>query len=150
MRVWFAVALAACGTTGGNFVSFDVVAQGAPGAGVADTGLGWHVELSKATLHIGAVYLNQSVPSAGGPEEPCVLPGIYVGEVFGGLERVTRAVGRTINPTVYTVAEFSKRAKTQNAFVTRVLEQPKLWVIGSEDNLPVPAGGAPSSRIPAV
>ena len=54
------------------------------------------------------------------------------GEVFGALERVTRTVGRKVNPTVYTAAEFSKRARTENAFVTRVLEQPKLWVIGSE------------------
>lgn len=61
------------------------------------------------------------------------------GEVFGGLERVTRAVGRKINPTVYTAAEFSKRARTENAFVTRVLEQPKLWVIGSDDDLPIAA-----------
>src|SRR5215204_2048885 len=72
------------------------------------------------------------------------------GDVFGALERVTRTMGRKVNPTVYTSAEFSKRARSKNAFVTRVLEQPKLWVIGSEDNLPVPAGGAPSSRIPAV
>ena len=42
------------------------------------------------------------------------------GEAFGALERVTRAVGRKINPTVYTTAEFSKRARTENAFVTRV------------------------------
>jgi predicted nucleotidyltransferase len=61
------------------------------------------------------------------------------GEVFGALERVTRAVGRKINPTVYTAAEFSKRARTENAFVTRVLEQPKLWVIGSEHDLPIAA-----------
>ena len=54
-------------------------------------------------------------------------------------------VGRSIL-TVYTVAEFSKRARTENAFVTRVLRQPKLWVIGSEDKLPVAHGGAPSSR----
>jgi predicted nucleotidyltransferase len=59
------------------------------------------------------------------------------GDVFGALERVTRAVGRKVNPTVYTAAEFSKRARMENAFVTRVLEQPKLWVIGSEDDLPV-------------
>ena len=72
------------------------------------------------------------------------------GEVFGVLERVTRTVGRKVNPTVYTAAEFAKRARTENAFVTRVLEQPKLWVIGSEDNLPAAAGGAPPSRIPAV
>jgi hypothetical protein len=61
------------------------------------------------------------------------------GEVFGGLERVTRALGRKINPTVYTAAEFSNRARTENAFVTRVLEQPKLWVIGSERELPIAA-----------
>src|SRR5215213_10434381 len=41
------------------------------------------------------------------------------GEVFGALERVTRTAGRKINPTVYTGAEFSKRAQTENAFVTR-------------------------------
>jgi predicted nucleotidyltransferase len=61
------------------------------------------------------------------------------GEVFGALERATQTVGRKINPTVYTVAEFSKRTQTENAFVTRVLEQPKLWVIGSELDIPVAA-----------
>ena len=61
------------------------------------------------------------------------------GEVFGALERVTRAVGRKVNPTVYTTAEFSRRTRTENAFVTRVLEQPKLWVIGSDDDLIVAA-----------
>lgn len=61
------------------------------------------------------------------------------GEVFGAIERVTRGLGRTVNPTVYTTAEFSKRARKENAFVTRVLEQPKLWVIGSEDDIPVAA-----------
>jgi len=61
------------------------------------------------------------------------------GEAFGALERATRIVGRKVNPTVYTANEFSKRARTENAFVTRVLEQPKLWVIGSEDDIPVAA-----------
>ena len=61
------------------------------------------------------------------------------GDVFGALEQVTRALGRKVNPMVYTAAEFSKRARTENAFVTRVLEQPKLWVIGSQNDLPVAA-----------
>src|SRR6266567_6088395 len=64
---------------------------------------------------------------------------VTYGEVFGALEKATRTVSRKVNPTVYTVAEFSKRAQTENAFVTRVLEQPKLWVIGSEDELAVAA-----------
>jgi len=37
---------------------------------------------------------------------------------------------------VYTAAEFSKRAWDTNAFLTRVLKQPKLWVIGSKRDLP--------------
>ena len=68
-----------------------------------------------------------------------VSDNLTYGEIFGALERVTRTVGRKINPTVYTAAEFSRRARRENAFVTRVLEQPKLWVIGSEDDLPVAA-----------
>lgn len=58
-------------------------------------------------------------------------------EVFGALERAAKSLGRPINPTVYTEEEFSKRTREENAFVTRVLEQPKIWVIGSPDDLPV-------------
>ena len=61
------------------------------------------------------------------------------GEIFGALQRVSHAVGRKVNPTVYTAAEFSKRVQSENAFVIRVLDQPKLWVIGSNDDLPVAA-----------
>jgi predicted nucleotidyltransferase len=61
------------------------------------------------------------------------------GEVFGTLEQGTRQLGRQVNPTVYTTAEFSKRARSENAFITRVLEQPKIWIIGGEDDLPVAA-----------
>jgi predicted nucleotidyltransferase len=68
-----------------------------------------------------------------------VSDSLTYGEVFGALERVTRALGRKVNPTVYTAAEFSKRERTENAFVKRVLEQPKLWVIGTEHDLPIAA-----------
>jgi predicted nucleotidyltransferase len=61
------------------------------------------------------------------------------GEVFGALERAAKAVGRPLNPTVYTVAEFSKRTREENTFVARVLNQPKVWIIGSEHDLPAAA-----------
>jgi predicted nucleotidyltransferase len=61
------------------------------------------------------------------------------GEVFGVLERATKTLGRQVNPTVYTAAEFSKRSVQENAFVTRVLEQPKIWIVGGEHDLPVAA-----------
>jgi len=68
-----------------------------------------------------------------------ISDGLTYGDVFGALEQGTRAVGRKINPTVYTLAEFSKRARSENAFVTRVLNQPKIWVIGSEHDIPISA-----------
>ena len=40
---------------------------------------------------------------------------------------------------MYPAAEFSTRARSQNAFVTRVLDQPKIWVIGTDDDLTVAA-----------
>ncbi len=77
------------GTTGSGLVGFSAVAGGPRGVDWQngfDTGLGYHVELASAVLHLGAVYLNMSVPSSGGPEEPCILPGIYVGEAFGACQ----------------------------------------------------------------
>jgi predicted nucleotidyltransferase len=60
-------------------------------------------------------------------------------EVFGALERAARQLGRPVNPTVYTAAEFARRTRGENAFLTRVLDQPKIWIIGGEDDLPVAA-----------
>jgi predicted nucleotidyltransferase len=68
-----------------------------------------------------------------------VSDSLSYGEVFGALERTAKQLGRQVNPTVYTAEEFAKRARSENAFVTRVLEQPKIWIIGGEDDLPVAA-----------
>jgi predicted nucleotidyltransferase len=56
-------------------------------------------------------------------------------DVFGALEPAAISLGRPVNPTVYTSAQLAKRAKQDNAFVQRVLEQPKIWLIGQEENL---------------
>jgi predicted nucleotidyltransferase len=42
---------------------------------------------------------------------------------------------RRINTTLYTRAELIERRLAQNAFVTRTLAQPKIWIIGSESDL---------------
>ena len=56
-------------------------------------------------------------------------------DLFGALEQVATALGRTVNPTIYTMQEFTKRVKQKNAFLTRVLAQPKVWLIGAEHDL---------------
>jgi predicted nucleotidyltransferase len=58
------------------------------------------------------------------------------GDVFSVLEDASTRLGRTINPTILTQREFSKRVKRKEAFLTRVLAQPKIWLIGGEDDLP--------------
>jgi hypothetical protein len=62
-----------------------------------------------------------------------VSDGLSYGEIFAVLDRVSKVLGRTVNPTLYTAADFSHKTKTDNAFVTRVVEGPKLWVIGTSD-----------------
>ena len=58
-------------------------------------------------------------------------------DLFGALEEASRRLGRTVNPTVYSFEEFSKRKNRGNEFIVRVLEQPKIWIIGGDGDLTV-------------
>ena len=53
-------------------------------------------------------------------------------ELFGVLERASVQLGRKVAPTIYSPQEFAERAKRNSSFATRVLAQPKLWLIGDE------------------
>ena len=61
------------------------------------------------------------------------------GEVFGALEGATASLGRKVNPTLYSPADWARRLAGDNAFVTRVWQQPKIWLIGSEAQLHAPS-----------
>lgn len=45
-------------------------------------------------------------------------------------------LGRGINTTIYTEADVRQRLIDGNAFLSRVLEQPKIWIIGNESDIP--------------
>jgi len=57
-------------------------------------------------------------------------------ELFALLEAVSTKLGRKIAPTIYSADEFRTRVQSRNSFLVRVLEQPKLWLIGGEAALP--------------
>ena len=57
------------------------------------------------------------------------------GDVMAALDPLIERLGRAINPTLYTHAELRKRFEAGNSFVTRVLAQPRLWLIGGERDL---------------
>ncbi len=88
MRRLAMVALVAvgCGSTHGQLFTFPAAAAGpadAPGGSLSFTNaLGYAVTLDQAKLHIGAIYLNQTV-FGGGPETArgCFSAGIYSAEV---------------------------------------------------------------------
>ncbi len=61
------------------------------------------------------------------------------GEVFGALEQAAVSLGRKVNPTLYTPQEWSKRLAQDSAFVTRVVQQPKIWLIGTEEQIHAPS-----------
>ena len=83
--------LDACvGTTGGDLFSFEAAAAGpedaAPGKALSfSTGRGYAVELTRARVHVGALYLNKALPVSGAQATSCVLPGIYVAQLTRGL-----------------------------------------------------------------
>ena len=66
------------------------------------------------------------------------------GDIFKVLEPTNIQLGRTVNPTVYSTGEWTKRVEEKNSFLTRVLALPKLWVIGAEHNLRAGTDGGSS------
>lgn len=85
------LALVGCNDdTGSGLVQFKAFAAGPEQAVsgqplVFDTAGGYRVQLDRARLTIGAVYLNRSRPTLGVQDTPCVLPGIYAAEVTSGV-----------------------------------------------------------------
>lgn len=61
------------------------------------------------------------------------------GEVFGALEEAAVPLARKVNPTLYTPSEWDKRLAQDSAFVTRVVQQPKIWLIGNEELVHAPS-----------
>jgi hypothetical protein len=77
------------GTTGGDIVDFQAAASGPAGAVAGqplsfDTSRGWHVELTTARMHVGAMYLSDYSPPSGSQITSCILPGSYVAQVIEG------------------------------------------------------------------
>ena len=56
-------------------------------------------------------------------------------DLYDALVGAEARLGRRINPVVYSSAELARDLAGGNAFVTRVLAQPKIWVIGEARDL---------------
>jgi predicted nucleotidyltransferase len=56
-------------------------------------------------------------------------------DFYAGLEQAEKVLGRPVNPTILSKEEWHNRRNTKNAFVSRILNQPKIFIFGSEVDL---------------
>ena len=56
-------------------------------------------------------------------------------DLMAVLTDAEQSLGRPINPSIYTAGQIKEKLEQKNAFLTRVMEQPKLWVKGNEDDI---------------
>ena len=59
-------------------------------------------------------------------------------DVIAALDPGATPLGREVNPTIYRRVEFEKKASEEGGFLSRVLEGPKLFLIGAERDIPQP------------
>ena len=59
-------------------------------------------------------------------------------DVYGVLSACESQLGRPVNPSIYSVRELRRKLINDDTFVSRVLEQPKIFLIGSADDFPKP------------
>lgn len=54
-------------------------------------------------------------------------------EISGTLSDLSRELGKEINPLLLTMSELRGKARKKDAFLARVAEAPRIWILGDED-----------------
>jgi len=60
---------------------------------------------------------------------------IAYGDIFIALQNAEKTLQRPINPNLMTPDEWKQRRSNKSAFVTKIIEQPKLFVLGTDSEL---------------
>jgi hypothetical protein len=56
-------------------------------------------------------------------------------DVFATLQAVEMQLARPVNPTLYSRADWRRKRKEGHTFVSRIMAQPKIMLIGTEADL---------------
>ena len=72
---------------------------------------------------------------AGSDIDLMIIGHLGLREITALLSGLTEKVGREINPHVFTVKEFKKRIARKENFITQVLDEPKIFIFGDENEL---------------
>jgi len=60
---------------------------------------------------------------------------ITYGDIFMALQNAEKTLQRPINPNLMTPDEWRQRRSNKSAFVTKIIEQPKMFVLGTDNEL---------------
>jgi predicted nucleotidyltransferase len=106
-------------------------------SGLADV---LHAALSPLAPQISAAFVYGSVAkgqdtAASDIDLMVVSDSLTYADIFAAVESAADRLGRPVNPSVYSRQELSQRIEQGNAFIQRVLAQPKLWLIGEKNGL---------------
>lgn len=106
-------------------------------SGLADVLRGY---LAKVGSEITAAFVYGSVAKgqdrAGSDVDLMIISDdLEYADLFTVLENASRHIGRSVNPTIYSRSELAKRIRDRKSFVMRVLRQPRIWLIGSDEVL---------------
>jgi predicted nucleotidyltransferase len=86
---------------------------------------------------------------ASGSERPTsdvdliVIGDVTLSELTPSLHRAESALGRALNAVFYSEQTLSEKLATKNHFLNSVLDKPKLFVVGTEDELEAASGRRP-------
>ena len=58
-------------------------------------------------------------------------------QLSGTEVRGLQQLNRRINARIYTVADVQQRLQSGHAFLSRILEKPKIWIIVNESDAPL-------------
>ena len=72
---------------------------------------------------------------AGSDVDLMVIGRLGLRKLTGLLDGISEQIGREINPHALSEGEFVKRKKNKDHFITEVLESPKIFIIGSRNEL---------------
>ena len=96
--------------------------------------------LTRASNRIRAAFVYGSVAkgddTAGSDIDLMVIAeDLTYGDLFAAIEEASTRLGRKVAPTIYSPKELARRVNQHKSFLARVLDQPKIWLIGGERDL---------------
>jgi predicted nucleotidyltransferase len=72
---------------------------------------------------------------SGSDVDKMIIGSLSFGDAVQLLHPTQAILQREINPAVYSVEEFERRIKNNDSFLNEVLAKPKLFIIGTENEL---------------